>query len=217
MSEDSACPLCGQAAMRHLSCVRGVDFGQCDHCGLVQRDPAQWPDARSERAYYQLHRNQPDDPGYRRFLQPLFDALQPRLPAAAQGLDFGCGEGPALAEMLREAGHEVALYDPLFQPDSRCLDRRYDFVTASEVFEHLHRPPETLLQLDRLLRPGGWLGIMTGTPPAATEDLAHWHYLRDPTHVLFYPHRTMAWIAKHRGWHVEMPAHNVTLFHKPRG
>lgn len=217
MSEDSACPLCGQAAVRHLSRVRGVDFGQCGHCGLMQRDPAQWPDAESERAYYQLHRNAPDDPGYRRFLQPLFDALQPRLAADAHGLDFGCGNGSALAAMLREAGHAVALYDPLFAPDSACLDRRYDFITASEVFEHLHRPAEALAQLDRLLRPGGWLGVMTGTPPPAAEDLPQWHYLRDPTHVLFYPERTMAWIATRFGWRVELPARHVTLFYKPEG
>ncbi|MHA7834117.1 MAG: class I SAM-dependent methyltransferase [Algiphilus sp.] len=217
MSEDSACPLCGQTAMRHLCSVRGVDFEQCDHCALMQRDPVQWPDAESERAYYQLHCNHPDDPGYRRFLQPLFDALQPRLTASAQGLDFGCGNGSALAAMLTEAGHPVALYDPLFEPDSNCLDRCYDFISASEVFEHLHRPAEVIAQLDRLLRPGGWLGVMTGTPPVAVEDLAHWHYLRDPTHVLFYPPRTMAWIAARFGWRVEMPAQHVSLFYKPEG
>ena len=34
-----------------------------------------------------------------------------------EGCWAGCGPGPALAEMLREAGHTVATYDPLFAPD----------------------------------------------------------------------------------------------------
>ncbi|MEI4850515.1 class I SAM-dependent methyltransferase, partial [Klebsiella pneumoniae] len=79
----------------------------------------------------------------------------------ARGLDFGCGPGPALATMLREAGMDMALFDPFFYPQASVLERQYDFITCTEVVEHLHRPAEVFRQLDRLLAPGGWLGVMT--------------------------------------------------------
>ena len=62
-----------------------------------------------------------NDAGYRRFLSKLADPLMARLAPGARGLDYGCGPGPALAAMLREAGHEVALYDPFFAPDPAPL------------------------------------------------------------------------------------------------
>ena len=35
--------------------------------------------------------------------------------------------------VLREAGHAVALYDPLFHPAPGALQRHYGFITCSEV------------------------------------------------------------------------------------
>ncbi len=85
-------------------------------------------------AHYLHHENHLDDPGYRRFLSKLADPLLARLPAGSKGLDYGCGPGPALAAMLREAGHQVALYDPFFHPDLTPLERSYDFETCTVCF-----------------------------------------------------------------------------------
>ncbi len=105
-----------------------------------------------ERAVYELHENSESDPGYRRFLTKLAEPLLARMEPGACGLDFGCGPGPALAKMLEEAGLAVALYDPFFYPDDRLLTQRYDFVTCTEVVEHLYQPAEVFQMLDRLLR-----------------------------------------------------------------
>lgn len=215
MPDPDACPLCGRASPAPHHAAAGTRFHRCAGCALIFRDPAQWPDRDAEAAHYRLHRNDPHDPGYRRFLQPLFDALAPRLPAGAEGLDFGCGPGPALAAMLREAGHRVQVYDPLFADAPDTLRRRYDFVTASEVIEHLHRPAETLALLGDLLGAGGILGVMTGAPPADPEAFARWHYLRDPTHVAFYGPDTLRWIAQRHGWTLSLPARHVALFTVP--
>lgn len=176
-------------------------------------DPAQRPARAAEHAQYRLHRNAVDAPGYRRFLQPLASALLHCLPAARAGLDFGCGPGPALAMMLREAGHAVALYDPLFAPDTQVLERQYDFISCSEVVEHLHQPAAEFARFDRMLKPGGWLGIMTGF---LTDDaaFARWHYRRDPTHVVFYRGQTFAHLAHHYRWRCELPCTNVALLQK---
>ncbi len=167
-----------------------------------------------EHSKYRLHRNGPDDKDYRRFLSKIADPLLQRLPAEAKGLDYGCGPGPALALMLREAGHHVRLFDPLFFPDPESLEDLYDFIVCSEVIEHFHHPAEEFARLNRMLLPGGWLGLMTCFQ---TDDdrFATWHYRRDPTHVVFFRETTLRYIALRFKWRCEIPIKNVALMQKP--
>ena len=211
---DAQCTVCGVRPLVFLVRVGGVDYWRCRRCEATLMDPASWPDRAAEKAVYDLHENSPDDPGYRRFLHKLLDPLRERLPEQASGLDFGCGPGPALAQMLEAHGHLMTLYDPVYCPDRGALAEQYDFITATEVLEHLHEPAATLERLDALLRPGGWLGVMTCFQ---TDDarFANWHYRRDPTHVVFYRHSTLAWIARRFGWHMVSPIKDVALFQKP--
>ena len=54
---------------------------------------------------------------YREFLSRLEHPPNvPKLPAAAEGLDFGSGPGPTLSVMLEEQGYRMSLYDPFFAP-----------------------------------------------------------------------------------------------------
>jgi len=176
--------------------------------------PAQRPGREAELARYRLHRNSPDDAGYRAFLGRLVEALAPRLQPPMDGLDYGSGPGPTLSRMLEEKGHRVRLYDPFFAPDAAALRRRYDFITCTETVEHFHRPTAELRRLDRLLRPGGWLGIMTGMRRAG-RPLRAWWYAQDPTHVCFYERRTMLWIARRHDWRALFPRPDIVLFRKP--
>lgn len=143
----------------------------------------------------------------------LCDPLLERLPAGVEGLDYGSGPGPTLSFMLAERGFEIAIYDPFFAPDPEALRRSYDFITCTEVVEHFHAPGDELDRLNRLLRPGGWLGVMT---ELLREGCAfeNWHYVRDPTHVCFYRPETMQWIARRYGWTLDVPHPNVALFRK---
>lgn len=193
--------------------VDASDYGRCDLCEATFLLAHQLPTAERERAEYERHRNEADDAGYLSFLARLSAPLLARLAPAREGLDFGCGPGPVLAGMLRSAGHAVAVYDPFFAPDRSVLQRRYDFVTCTEVVEHFHHPAEEFARLDALLRPGGWLGIMTCFQ---TDDarFARWHYRRDPTHVVFYREATFRVIARKYGWSCEIPAKDVVLMRK---
>ena len=170
--------------------------------------------ADAEKAEYDLHRNSVDDPGYRRFLGRLAGPLLARLTTASQGLDFGCGPGPALAAMLREAGHQVRLYDCFYAPDDSVLTGPYDFITASEVVEHLHQPGDVLARLWQALRPGGCLGLMTKLV-IDREAFSRWHYKNDPTHVCFFSRETFAWLAAQWGAEAEMIGDDVIIFTKP--
>jgi SAM-dependent methyltransferase len=210
----AACPVCRAARPLPFVSVGGRDYWRCERCEARFLDPRQLPSRQAERKHYLTHENDPDDPQYRRFLARLAGPLLERLRPGLHGLDYGCGPGPALAAMLREAGHQVALYDPFFRPDPAALRRRYDFITCTETAEHFHRPAEELDRLDGLLRPGGWLALMTSFQ---TDDarFAGWNYRRDPTHVVFYREATMRAIAAERGWHCEIPVKDVALMRKP--
>lgn len=207
------CPVCDSASVRLFQHVDARSYWRCDACEVTFLDPSQLPDATTEQAQYRLHRNDPNDPAYRNFLARLADPLLSRLAPASRGLDYGCGPGPALAAMLREAGHSVALYDPLFYNDADVLRRRYDFITCTEVAEHFHHPVAEFARLNALLDPGGWLAVMTRFLPDDCT-FARWHYRRDPTHVVFYREATFRVIAQRHGWQCDFPCADVALLEK---
>lgn len=208
------CPLCESHWIDPHGQVGVRDYFRCARCWLVFLDPAHRPTPDAEAAHYRLHRNDVDDPGYRRFVTPLVDALMARLPADSVGLDYGCGPGPVVAAMLEEAGHTVRRYDPQFSPDLAALDERYDFIVLSEVAEHLHKPSAEFARLHSLLRPGGVIAVMTSFVPGPSR-FATWHYHRDPTHVVFFAPSTFRWLARRLGLRCELPATNVAMMVSP--
>lgn len=192
----------------------GRNYQRCNTCEATFLDPAHFLNTAQARGEYEQHQNTPGDTGYVTFLQRVATPLLERLPPASLGLDYGCGPGPVLAQLLQGAGHTVRLYDPLFAPDTAALDDRYDFITCTEVIEHFHAPAYEFRHLDSLLKPGGWLALTTCFQTDDTR-FAQWHYRRDPTHVVFYREATLAHIAGRHGWAMSVPQRNVALMHKP--
>lgn len=207
------CPLCDGPARAFWS-GGGRDFLRCGACALTFVPASQHADPARERARYETHRNGPGDAGYRAFLDRVLAPLSARLAPGAEGLDYGCGPGPAAAVMLAERGLRARDYDPFFAPDAGALARAYDFVVCTEVLEHLRRPAEDLARLDGLLRPGGILAVLTGV---LEDDAAFpsWWYREDFTHVAFYRAETLAWIARRFEWALERPSRDAALFLKP--
>lgn len=214
MSGPHACLVCRASDPGPLVVLEGRRYWRCGVCEATFLDACDHPSPETAYAHYLRHENDPADPGYRRFLAKLAVPLLARLAPVSRGLDYGCGPGPALAAILQEAGHEVALYDPFFQPDPAPLKRTYEFITCTETAEHFGQPPAEFDRLDSLLEPGGWLALMTcfQTDDAAFAD---WHYRRDPTHVVFYREATLHHLAMARGWSCEIPLKDVALMRKP--
>lgn len=209
---DARCPLCaGHAAPFVPGAARGAL--RCGTCRLTFVPESGHLSPGAERARYAEHRNGPQDAGYREFLDRLLAPLRQRLAPGAEGLDFGCGPGPAVSAMLGERGFSVRDWDPYFRPDDDALAREYDFIVCTEVFEHLRRPAETLEQLDGLLRPNGALGVMT-LLLEADDAFGSWWYARDPTHIAFYKPETLEWIARSRGWSLELLPKGAAVFRK---
>lgn len=211
--EPSRCPLCAQGHTRALARAHGRDYFECVTCGLVFVAPEQRLTPEAERAHYGTHENDPNDPGYRAFLERLAAPLAARLPPGARGLDFGSGPGPTLSSMLEQRGYVVDVYDPFFAPDTRVLSETFDFITCTEAAEHFYEPGREFSRLDGLLRPGGWIGLMTELVPEE-RAFGDWYYPRDPTHVVFYRRSTLAWLEHRLGWTLRYEAPRVFLFQK---
>ena len=213
MQTDASCPLCRAQAPTRFHQDSRREYLRCSVCALVYV-PARYhlhPDA--ERAEYALHQNDPSDAGYRGFLSRLSVPLCQRLPENCSGLDFGCGPGPTLSLMLEEQGHRMALYDPFFFPDSSCLQRDFDFITATEVVEHLRSPGEVLQRTWQQVRSGGYLGVMTKLVIDATA-FAGWHYKNDPTHISYFSRETWQWWAAGQAAELEFIGADVILLRK---
>lgn len=207
------CPLCRGTSITPYHCDRARDYLNCQTCDLIFVPPDQHVSETDEKAYYDLHDNQPDGRGYRRFLGRLFAPMNEHLAPNAGGIDVGCGPGPALARMFEEAGHPVALYDPYYAPDQSVLSARYDFVTLSEVVEHMAEPGRELDRLWRILKPDGWLGIMTKRV-RGYEAFRTWHYITDPTHISYFSETTFEWLAERWSATMVIVGNDVVLMQK---
>jgi SAM-dependent methyltransferase len=210
----SRCPLCAAEEVEFFHRDSRREYLRCRECGLVFVPARYHLPAAAEKACYDQHQNSPEDADYRRFLDRLFQPLVENLQQGARGLDFGSGPGPTLSVMLEEAGFPTAIYDPFYAPDTFVWRNQYDFVTASEVVEHLHRPMTDLERLWNSLKPGGWLGIMTKRV-IGPDAFAEWHYKNDPTHVVFFAEETFVWLARKWNAGLEVVAADVVLLQKP--
>lgn len=207
------CSLCGNSEAIFFHHDRLREYWRCQICRLVFVPPSYFLSAADEKAEYDRHQNNPNDPGYRKFLSRLFEPMNTHLPPESTGLDFGSGPGPTLSLMFTEAGHKTQIYDPFYAPDSSVFEQRYDFITATEVVEHLHAPADELNRLWNCLKPGGQLGIMTKLV-LNQNAFARWHYIRDLTHVCFFSRETFKWLAAHWNTECVFPGNDVILLEK---
>lgn len=214
-----SCILCNSSKIRlfykDVSEHYASDYYQCQNCRLIFAAPKDRPDTDEEFARYETHENDPDDEGYRRFLRQLADPLTLLLEPESKGLDFGSGPGPTLNIIFEERGHEMQLYDPFYADDPSVFEDTYDFITATEVVEHLHNPGKEFDRLWHCLRPGGYLGIMTKPADDDRQTFADWHYRRDVTHVTFYTKDTFRWLADKWGASLTFHGNRVIILQKP--
>lgn len=207
------CPLCRYEQAVHFHKDSARYYLRCQNCLLVFVTEQFWLGKNEEKATYDLHENSGDDPGYLRFLTRLSSPLLQRLEPERTGLDFGCGPGPALKTLLEEHGHRLDLYDPHYFHDPSVFQNTYDFISATEVVEHLRHPGREFETLFTLLKPGGWLGVMTKLV-LDQEAFSRWHYIRDRTHICFYSRATFEYIARRFNADLTFIGSDVILLHK---
>lgn len=207
------CTLCGGAECRAFrTAAQPHSYFHCPTCDLRFLDPTLQLSPEAEKERYLLHENDIEDPGYQRFLEPLYLELKKNVPLTARILDFGAGPAPALIHRLKENGYtHTALYDPYFWPDRTVLEIRYDVIVASEVIEHFRQPGKEFPLLKQSLSPTGIWVFMTHFFDD-TLDFNTWYYRQDPTHLSFYSKKTMQWLQARFGFSkIEFPSQRVCL------
>ena len=213
ISDNKICPLCGEKQINHFHEDKHRRYLQCVNCKLVFVPSEFWLSTKEEKATYDLHINDPSDKGYRRFLSRLKSPLQEKLEPDQVGLDFGCGPGPTLSVMMEEEHYQMDLYDPFYFNDISVFGKKYDFITSTEVMEHLQNPRLTLKKLFHMLKPGAYLGIMTKLVKDQNA-FKKWHYIHDLTHICFFSRKTFEYITEQYSAHLEIIGNDVIILQK---
>lgn len=192
------CPLCDNS--KSFYTLQGQQkrvFQECENCRLIFTESKFFPSLAEERSRYLSHNNGIQYPGYVNFLKQIIEPSLPFLSANMRGLDYGCGPMPTLSILLKNEGLLCLDYDPLFFPV--MPDGLFDFIFATECFEHFHKPGKEIEKISGILKPGGYLMIMT-TQWESRDNFSSWYYTNDLTHVSFYHKNTFDYIADEYGF-----------------
>ncbi len=195
-----ACPLCGSGSKFYFN--TGKSYHRCKNCLSIFLDKKNFVSKEEEKKRYLEHNNDVSDPGYRAFVSPVTSRILKNFNRHHTGLDFGCGTGPVISEILRENGYMIETYDPMFCNRPELLRKKYDYIVCCEVVEHFHDPYKEFGLLRSLLKKGGAIYIMTDFFDDGTEeDFKKWYYKDDQTHVFFYHEKAFIWIEEVFGFY----------------
>ncbi len=211
--EKEICPLCQSIKIFGYAHGESREYLHCSNCDLVYVSSLHLISKIDEKAKYDNHQNSPQNLGYRKFLSSLVEPLCEYLIPDAFGLDFGSGPGPTLCVMMQELGYKMDIYDYFYHDDKTVFDNSYDFITTTEVVEHLHNPSIEIDRLWKCLKLGGALGIMTAFRPKQNE-FRNWYYKRDMTHVRFFNEKTFQWLASKLDAKLYIPSEGVVILKK---
>ncbi|MCF7791825.1 MAG: class I SAM-dependent methyltransferase [Victivallales bacterium] len=207
------CRLCNSVKTVPFYTDHNRSYSKCVNCGLIFALPDSHLSPDEEKKRYDLHTNSPEDQNYRNFLNRIYCPLINYIPENAMGLDFGSGPGPTLSLMFEENGYTMDIFDPFYANNDLVFQKKYNFITLTEVIEHLHNPIFEINRLWKCLNTGGVMGIMTKFAPEG-KRFYNWHYIRDLTHVCFYSEKTFNWLAGKLNANVIYPSKDIVLFIK---
>jgi len=174
----------------------GVRYYHCKPCEYIFKSPECYQSIEAQKARYDLHENNENDPGYEAYFRRFLDFVLPLISKPETALDFGCGRSSLLAKLLGREGIECEYYDPLYHPKNLNNSKKYELIVSTEVFEHLHHPKKIFEDLISRLEKGGYLALQTQFHPNDRELFKKWYYHQDPTHIVFFRAKTFKVLAE---------------------
>ena len=190
-----SCKICSSEELEKIRLDEKYYF--CNNCEVIFIDQQEVVDPAEEKSRYEGHDNSHQNEGYVNMFKDFIDeVIEPHLNLTKEMsvLEFGCGPGPVLADLLEEKSLEVDRYDPYFFPEKIFAGQNYDLITSTEVFEHFLDPVKEMELLTSHLKDGGYLAVMTSFHPGP-DEFEDWWYKWDPTHITFYNQKTFQKLA----------------------
>lgn len=189
------CPLC----QTELINQKDIDYFDCSHCRALVKKPNLYLSEQEEKERYLTHNNDVNDFRYQQFTSPITNYILSHFTKDHKGLDYGCGTGPVISEILERNNFQAKQYDLYFSSDKEVFEHTYDYIFACEVVEHFKRPFKEFNLFKSLLKPKGHLIIMTDIYDDNT-DFENWYYRNDPTHIFIYRKETFQYLKDQFGF-----------------
>jgi len=210
------CKICSSKTELLTDNRRSMDYYRCKSCGFIYLDNSSIVDKVSEKKHYAKHNNSFECSGYVKMFELFITkAILPHISSIKKVLEFGCGHTPVLAKLLEKESLDVDIYDLYFYSEKEYLNRSYDLITSTEVFEHLKSPKVILESLVNILNPNGYIVLMTQFPPSDDKEFLNWWYIRDITHISFFTPKSFEILANEFGLRVlEIIDKNIVVFQK---
>lgn len=149
-----------------------------------------------------------------------FSQKYPALPAGAKILDVGCGQGVALELFTRSGFQPIGITlnatdlqicqdkgYTVYEMDQSFLEfpaNHFDFIWCRHCLEHSIFPYFTLTELQRVLKPGGFLYIEVPAPDTPS------HHEANPNHYSVLPRSMWLQLIQRAGFDL-YEALNITL------
>jgi hypothetical protein len=207
LPSSAACKICGEASKFFDQAVvlkkHEIRYFRCVDCGFIQTQEPHWlEEAYSSAIAGQdvgvLTRNLTNREVTSAVLNLLF-------PDVSNAIDFGAGHG-ILVRMMRDRGFEFFWSDLYATNDyARGFEapagRRFDFLTAFEVLEHLSNP---VPELSKLIELSDNVFVSTSVVPTPPPKLNEWWYFMPSSgqHISFYTEKSLQFLATRFGRHL---------------
>ncbi len=187
------CPLCLSTCEDFFIASNKKRYFKCQICKLCFLEPSSRLARLDEHKRYKMHVNTVLSPGYLKFLNMIIRPMLRYIEKEMVGIDYGSGPTNVLSLILTKMGRICYCYDPFFCPD--FFDKNFDFMFATECFEHFYQPNCDLIKIVKILKVNSIVGIMTDFLPE-DNNVKNWYYLRDNTHVSFFSLETFRYICE---------------------
>ena len=224
----SGCPACRQPSSREAFTKLGVTYRRCSTCDVLFASPlpAGFRESYQDPEYFESLGLRSSDPELSDAKSAIARARLSELTKVGAGgplLEVGAATGAFLeaAEALEPVGIDVAL-EALKQARGRRLcadpedlpfgDGAFASVAMYDTIEHLPDPRAALLEVARILRPGGLLHLSTPNQRGLAGRLMGRGFPHvNPEHVVLFGRRSLGRLLHETGFLVR----TMTMVRKP--
>jgi hypothetical protein len=218
----AACRVCGSPANQLFAAMvlkkYDVSFDRCTACGFIQSEQPYWlaeaySDAINEVDIGLMYRGINAAALTEGVILSCFDPY-------GRFLDYGAGYG-VLVRMMRDRGYDFRWLDAncenIFAKHfpHESGGKKYDLITAFEVFEHLDDP---IVEIGKMLDLGDNILFSTMVPPAGVKRAEDWWYfgVDHGQHIAFYSLDALQSIAARFGLFLTSDGIDTHLLSKER-